>query len=59
MDLFETSAVRLQSTKELAKALVKKTFDVAPPVYEGTLGAGLRLIRGRPMTRVAQLQERP
>jgi hypothetical protein len=47
------------AVKDLAKALARRTFDAAPPLYCTTLAAGVRLLRASPMTRPGQINERP
>jgi len=47
------------TTKEMAQALAKATFDALPPVYCTTLAAGLRLLRRSPLVRPEQVNERP
>ena len=47
------------AVKDLAKALAKKTFDAAPPLYCTTLAAGLKLLQRNPLSRFHQMNERP
>ncbi len=47
------------TTKRLAKALARATFDAVPPVYCTTLSAGLKLLQHSPMIRPDQVHERP